>query len=92
MRRNSDEDTYVYVNIMTSTLATGLCASRYDAFLYSHATAKLQYRDQPVLVQVSLLHRGGIGSSAPSAHGAAVVRGLEGFVDLFVTQIHDANK
>jgi hypothetical protein len=45
-----------------------------------------------VLVQVSLMHRGGIGTSAPTAHGAAVVRGLEEYVDLFVTQIRDANK
>jgi hypothetical protein len=92
VRRNSDEDTYVYVNIMTSGGSGGQCTSRYDAFLYTHATAKLSYREQPVLVQVSLMHRGGLGTSAPSAHGAAVVRGLEGYVDLFVTQIHDANK
>jgi hypothetical protein len=92
VRRNSDDDTYVYVNIMTASLPTGLCVSRYDAFLYTHATAKLSYREQPVLVQVSLMHRGGIGTSAPGAHGAAVVRGLEDYIDLFVTQIHDANK
>jgi hypothetical protein len=92
VRRNSDEDTYVYVNIMTTSLPSGMCASRYDTFLYTHATAKLSYRDQPVLVQVSLMHRGGIGTSAPTAHSAAVVRGLEGYIDLFVTQIHDANK
>ena len=92
VRRNSDDDTYVYVNIITTGLPNGLCVSRYDAFLYTHATAKLSYREQPVLVQVSLMHRGGIGTSAPAAHGAAVVRGLEDYVDLFITQIHDANK
>ena len=92
VRKNSDEDSYVYINVMTTTTATGACASRYDAFLYTHATANLSYRDQPVLVQVSLMHRGGIGSSAPAAHGAAVTRGLESYVDLFMTQIHDANK
>jgi hypothetical protein len=92
VRRNSDDDTYLYVNIMTSSLPNGQCVSRYDAFLYTHATAKLSYREQPVLVQVSLMHRGGIGTSAPTAHGAAVVRGLEEYVDLFVTQIRDANK
>ena len=92
VRRNSDEDTYVYVNVMTSTLAGGTCVSRYDAFLYTHGTASLSYRDRPVLVQVSLIHRGGIGMSVPGAHGAAVVRGLVGFVELFVTQIRDANK
>ena len=92
VRRNSDEDTYVYVNIMTSTQPGGTCLSRYDAFLYSHATAKLSYRDQPVLVQVSLIHRGGIGTSAANGHGAAVTRGLTGYIDLFVAQIRDANK
>ena len=92
IRKNSDEDTYVYVNVMTTSVSNGMCVSRYDAFLYTHATSTLSYRDQPVLVQVSLLHRGGIGSSAPPAHGSAVVRGLENYIDLFVTQIHDANK
>src|SRR6185295_5463732 len=92
VRKNSDEDSYVYINVMTNTLPNGMCVSRYDAFLYTHATANLSYRDQPVLVQVSLMHRGGIGSSAPSAHAAAVTRGLETYVDLFVTQIRDANK
>lgn len=92
VRRNSDDDTYVYVNIMTTSVSNGLCVSRYDTFLYTHATATLTYRDQPVLVQVSLIHRGGIGSSAPSAHGAAVVHGLENYIDLLITQIRDANK
>jgi hypothetical protein len=92
VRPNSDDDTYVYVNVQTTSSSSGLCMSRYDAFLYSYATAKLSYRDQPVLVQVSLIHRGGIGSSAPSAHSAAIVRGLENYIDAFVTQIHDANK
>jgi hypothetical protein len=92
VRKNSDDDTYLYVNVMTTSLSNGTCVSRYDAFLYTHATATLSYRDQPVLVQVSLMHRGGIGSSAPTAHAAAVVRGLENYVDLFVMQIHDGNK
>ena len=92
VKRNSDEDTYVYVNIMTSSVANGICVSRYDAFLYTQGTARLSYRDQPVLVQVSLMHRGGIGSSVPSAHPPAVTGGLEGFISLFVTQIRDANK
>ena len=91
VRRNSDEDTYVYVNIQTN-MSNGVCWSRYDAFLYTHATSKLSYHDQPVLVQVSLMHRGGIGGSVPTGHGAAITRGLEDYVGLFVTQIHDANK
>src|SRR5262249_9351939 len=80
VHKNSDEDTYVYVNVMTTSVAMGTCVSRYDAFLYTHATANLSYRDRPVLVQVSLMHRGGIGSSAPAAHAAAVGRGLESYI------------
>jgi hypothetical protein len=80
------------VNIITTNTPTGGCVSRYDAFLYTHATAKLAYHDRPVLVQVSLMHRGGIGVSAVTAHPAAVSRGLENYVDVFLTQIRDANK
>ena len=91
VRKNSDEDTYVYVNIITTSLPSGTCVSRYDAFLYTHATSKLSYHERPVLVQVSLMHRGGIGASAPAAHGVSVMRGLEGYVDVFVNQIKQAN-
>ena len=92
MRRNSDEDSYVYVNIMTTRVSDGTCASRYDVFLYTHATANLSYKEKPALVQVSLMHRGGIGTSAAGGHAAAVTRGLEGYVDLVVAQIRDANR
>jgi hypothetical protein len=92
VHRNSDEDTYLYVNIQTSTVGAGTCVSRYDAFLYTHATATLSYRQQPALVQVSLIHRGGIGTSAPTGHASAVTRALEGYVDVMVTQIRDANR
>jgi hypothetical protein len=92
VRRNSDEDTYLYVNVITTSLSTGLCVSRYDAFLYTHTTAKLSYQETPVLVQVSLLHKGGIAGGAPANHGAAVLRGLQEYVDQFSTRIRDANK
>jgi hypothetical protein len=92
VRRNSDEDTYVYVNIIASTMPNGGCVSRYDAYLYTQATSKLSYRDQPVLVLVSLAHRGSIVSSSAASHAALVSHGLEGYVDVFLTQIRDANK
>ena len=92
VRQNSDEDTYLYVNVITSSLSTGLCVSRYDAFLYTHTTAKLSYQETPVLVQVSLLHKGGIAGGASATHGAAVLRGLQEYVEQFATRIHDANK
>jgi hypothetical protein len=92
VRKNSDEDTYLYVSIMTTSVPDGSCVSRYDVFVYSSATATLSYRDQPVLVQASLMHRGGIGSSAPAAHAAAVAGALGRYVDVFITQVQDANK
>jgi hypothetical protein len=91
VRKNSDEDTYLYVNVMT-TSSGGTCVSRYDAFLYTHATAKVSYHDRPVLVQVSLIHRGGMSSGVPPAHATAVTRGLEAYLDTFMTQIRQANQ
>ena len=92
VKRNSDEDTYLYVNIITNSMPNGTCVSRYDTFLYTHATTKLTYRDQPVLATVSLMHRGGISSGAPGSHAAAVQRDLENYVSTFVTQIQTANR
>jgi hypothetical protein len=91
VRRNSDEDTYVYVNIGTRSLSTGLCVSRYDVFLYTHTTAKLSYQDTPVLVQVSLLHRGGLAGGSPAPHADGVIRGLQEYVDQFSARIRAAN-
>ena len=78
VRRNSDEDTYVYVNIITASVSTGLCVSRYDVFLNTNTTATLSYRDGRYLVEVSLLRKGGIAGGPPAAHGQAVQRGLLG--------------
>jgi hypothetical protein len=92
VRRNADDDTYVYINVMTNSAPNGLCVSRYDAFLYTYTTAALSYHDRPVLVQVSLMHHGGISSGASSTHATAVARDLQNYLDLFITQIRDANK
>lgn len=90
--RDSDEDTYLYVNIITSKLSTGLCVSRYDASLYTHTTAKLSYQTTPVLVRVSLLHKGGIAGGGAASHGEDVLRGVQEYVDQFTTRIRGANK
>jgi hypothetical protein len=92
VRRNSDEDTYVYVDILTSSLSTGLCVSRYDVSLYSHTTATLSYQHTPALVQVSLLHKGGIAGGAPVPHAEGVLRGVKESVDQFAARIRDAAK
>ncbi len=90
--RTSDQDTYVYVNVITTSLSTGLCISRYDVSLYTYTTAALSYQKTAVLVQVSLLHKGGLTGGAPAAHADGVLKGVQGFVDQFLTQIRDANK
>ncbi|MEQ1694183.1 MAG: hypothetical protein ABMA00_23050, partial [Gemmatimonas sp.] len=56
--RDSDDDTYLYVNINTVTPSAGLCVSRYDVTLYSHTAGKLAHSTSSVLLQVELLHKG----------------------------------
>lgn len=90
--RNGDEDTYVYVNVITTTTSAGLCVSRYDASVTSHAVATLSHQQAPVLVEVSLLHKGGLAGGAPAGHGQAVLQGIQQFVEGFVTRIRDAGK
>jgi hypothetical protein len=90
--RNTDESTYIYINVITANLSNGLCVSRYDAFLYTDTLAKLAYQGTPVLVQVSLLHKGGIAGGEPAAHAEAVLRGLQEYVDQFSARVRDANK
>jgi hypothetical protein len=92
VRRNSDEDTYVYINVMTSAVSAGLCVSRYDASVYSNTTARLSHQDQPVLVQVSLLHKGGLAGGAPAAHAESVMRGVQQYVDQFAARIRAASR
>ncbi len=89
---NSDEDTYVYVNVSSATLANGLCISRYDVFLYTHTTAGLEYHPAPVLLDVSLMHKGGLAAGAAAAHAESVMRGLQDYVGQVTTRIRDANK
>jgi hypothetical protein len=69
-----------------------LCVSRYDASLYTHTTTKLSYQETPVLVQVSLLHQGGIAGGAPAAHAQAVVRGVTQYIEQFAARIRAANR
>jgi hypothetical protein len=89
---NTDDDTYLYVNVMTATLANGLCVSRYDAYLYTHTTARLEYHETPVLVDVSLLHKGSIAAGSAAANSESVMRGLQDIVGQFTNRIRDANK
>jgi hypothetical protein len=88
---NTDEDSYVYVNVITGSLSTGSCVSRFDVTVYTHTTARLTYQPAPVLVQVSLLHKGGISGGAAAGHSATVVKGVSEYLDEFITRIKAAN-
>jgi hypothetical protein len=89
---NTDEDSYVYVNVITGSLSTGACVSRFDVTVSTHTTARLSYQPSPVLVQVSLLHRGGISAGATGGHAATVVKGVSEYLDEFIARIKAANK
>jgi hypothetical protein len=90
--RNSDEDSYVYVQIMTTIAPGGLCVSRYDVYLYTHTTATLPYQSNPVLVQVELLHKGGLTGGSASGHGESIGRSVKQTVDEFASRIRAAGK
>jgi hypothetical protein len=90
--RNTDDDTYLYVNINTVSASAGLCVSRYDVTVYSHAAAKLAYGAAPVLLQAELLRRGGIAGGGPAAHGDAVRKGVLEYIDQFTDRIRAANR
>ena len=90
--RNSDNDTYVYLNVQTSSIPSGLCVSRYDAYLYTHTMATLSYQATPVLVQVSLIHEGGLAGGSAAGHGATIVRSLSEYVGQIAARIRRANQ
>ena len=90
--RNSDDDTYMYVNINTAKASTGLCVSRYDVSIYSHAAARLPHTASSVPLQVELLHKGGIAGGAPAVHADGVTKSVLEYVDQFSTRIHNAGK
>jgi len=90
--RNSDEDTYVHVTVMTSTLPNGMCISRYDWSIYAMTDATLSYQNRPLLVQVLLAHKGGLTGSMPAAHPADITRGLTDGLTQIAGIIRDANR
>jgi len=90
--RFGNEETYVYVNILTSKMADGTCISRYDASLVTQADATFSYLKGLVSVQVQLLHEGGMAGGSPAVHASALMDALTKYVQGFVTQIRAANK
>jgi hypothetical protein len=89
--KDTDEDTYVYVDIGTISVNPGLCISRYDISLITNTMAPLSYQPKPVLVQVQLLHQGGMAGGAPAVHGDAVRKSVKQAVDDFVARLRAAN-
>lgn len=89
---NTDEDSYVYINVVTGSLSTGSCVSRFDVTISTHTVARLSYQPTPVLVEVSLLHRGGMSAGATAGHAAAVVKNISEYLDEFIARIKGANK
>jgi hypothetical protein len=90
--RYSDEETYIYVNVVTTSASNGLCVSRYDVDVYANTPGRLSYGKDPVLLQAQLLHKGGLTGSAAAAHGDSVMKGVQAYVDEFVSRIRNANK
>jgi len=90
--QNSDEDTYLYVHIKSATMGPGTCVSRYDTTLFTQTMARMSYGTSPVLVEVSLLRKGGIIGGASAQHGANVVAAIRQYVDGMAARVRDANK
>jgi hypothetical protein len=89
---NSDEDTYLYVRIVTTAMTTGFCFSRYDAILYTNAMATPTYGSAQALVQIELLRNGGLAGGGATQHAESVTSSLRQYVNAFATRIRDANK
>ncbi len=89
--RESDDDTYLYVNIGTVTTAAALCVTRYDVTLYSHAAARLPHTVAAVPVQAELLHRGGLTGGSAATHADTVLKSVLEDIDTVATRLKGAN-
>ncbi len=90
--QHTSEDSYLYVNIVTVNPSPGSCVARYDVDLDTNTSARLSYHDRPVLVQVQLLHQGGLAGGGSKTFAADVLKGVLGYVDQFIDRIHKAGK
>jgi len=89
---NSDEDTYLYIRIVTTAMTTGFCFSRYDAILYTNAMATPTYGSAQALVQIELMRNGGLAGGGAAQHAESVISSLRQYVSSFAARIRDANK
>jgi hypothetical protein len=89
---NADEDTYVYVTVITSALPNGMCITRFDWAINSTTEATLSYQHTPLLAQVVLARKGGLTGSMPATHAADVVRAMSDGLDQIAQIIRNANR
>jgi hypothetical protein len=92
VHRYQDQSPYVFVEVATTSMGNGLCVSRYDVTLTTHAMTTLSYQQTPVLAEITLLRDGGLTGGSPGVHAENVTRGLLQYVDQFIARIRDANK
>lgn len=92
VHKYQDQSPYVFVEVVTTSVGNGLCVSRYDVTLTTHAMATLSYQQTPVLAEITLLRDGGLTGGNPGAHAENVTHGLLQYVDQFISRIRDANK
>jgi hypothetical protein len=85
-----NEETHVFLSVVTSKLPDGLCVSRYDASLVTQANATFPYLKGLVAVPVQLLHEGGLAGGSPASHASAVMDALVKSASRFVSQIRAA--
>ena len=71
---------------------TNVGVSRVDTTLYTDTTAKLSYQDQPVLLQVSLLHSGGLSGGGMNGHAENVLRSVRQYIERFTSRIRAVGK
>src|SRR5262249_55612963 len=92
VRKYQDQAPYAYVEDLKTSLPNRLSLSPYDVSVLTHSMTTLNYQQTPVLVDISLLHEGGITGGSPAAHSENVTHGLVQYVDQFIARIREANQ
>ena len=87
--RFGNEETYLFLSVVTSRLPDGLCVSRYDASLVTRQR-DVSVPEGSVAVPVQLLHEGGLARGSPASHASAVMDALVKSASRFVSQIRAA--
>jgi hypothetical protein len=86
-----ESSSYLYVNVMTTATASGLCVSRFDVSLLTHAAASLPYQQQQrALVEVQLAHSGSLAGGDAKTHADQVMQGITQDADEIAQRIQNA--